>query len=172
MKSNFNYLMLLTLSIFLWSGCSEQREKVEDQSAIGTTDDEAKVKEVLMAYKAGVEALSTTGLNDLFIKDSEVFESGGVEGSFAHYQDHHLSPELKAFKSFSFSDYKVTVQIDLPYAFTTETYDYTIALASNERTIVQKGVATSILKKVDAEWKILKTHTSARAKKSEAEAGN
>lgn len=47
MKSNFNYLTLLTLSIFLWSGCSEQKKKVADQSAIDTTDDNAQ--------KSGIE---------------------------------------------------------------------------------------------------------------------
>jgi len=127
--------------------------------------DEDQIKEVMAAYQSGIEALSTDGLSDLFIKDSEVFESGGVEGNFDHYLEHHLGPELRAFKSFKFSDYNITTKIDLPYAFTTETYVYTIVLVSDGRVIVQKGVATSILKNIEGKWKILKTHTSARAKK-------
>ncbi len=127
--------------------------------------DESQIKDVMAAYQSGIEALSANGLSDLFMKDSEVFESGGVEGNFDHYLEHHLGPELKDFNSFKFSDYKITTKIELPYAFTTETYIYTIVLASDQREVVQKGVATSILKKVDGKWKILKTHTSARAKK-------
>lgn len=51
---------------------------------------------------------------------------------------------------------------------TTETYIYTIDIKSDEeigresRIIKKKGVATSILKKIDGDWKIIKTHSSSR----------
>ena len=102
----------------------------------------------------------------MFTNDSEVFESGGVEGSYAHYIEHHLGPELGHFKKFEFSDYEIDAEVDLPYAFTTETYVYTIVLNpddnGNTRTIKKKGVATSILKKIDDKWQIVKTHSSSR----------
>jgi ketosteroid isomerase-like protein len=120
------------------------------------------VEKVMKAYKDGVQSLKAEGLSKLFTKDSEVFESGGVEGSFDHYMEHHLGPELVHFKSFTFSDHKIETSVDLPYAFTTETYIYTIVLAEGDRTIKKKGVATSILKKSGGEWKIIKTHTSSR----------
>ena len=59
----------------------------------------------------------------LFATDSKIYESDGSEGNYAHYLEHHLTPELKEFKSFKFSDYTVEVQIDGKYAFTTETYN-------------------------------------------------
>jgi len=124
--------------------------------------DKKDVENVMAAYKAGVESLSTKGLSSLFTKDSEVFESGGVEGTFDHYLEHHLGPELGHFKSFKFSDRKIETRLDLPYAFTTETYIYTIVLAEGDRTIKKKGVATSVLKKINGDWKIMKTHTSSR----------
>jgi len=120
------------------------------------------VEKVMKAYKDGVQSLSTEGLSDLFTKDSEVFESGGVEGSFDHYLGRHLGPELGHFKSFTYSDHKIETKIDLPYAFTTETYIYVIVLVEGDRTIKKKGVATSILKKEGNVWKIMKTHTSSR----------
>lgn len=152
--------------ILFLSSCTQPNDSTD--VIVDTKAEEAKIKEVLRAYKSGIEALSVEGLSDLFMKDSEVYESGGVEGSFDHYLDHHLAPELKAFESFKFGDHKITTMIDLPYAFTTETYYYTIVLASDPRTISQKGVATSILKKVDNKWRILKTHTSARASTSDS----
>jgi len=66
------------------------------------------------------------------------------------------------FKSFQFSDYEVKVQIDEPYAFTTETYIYTIVLNEDDRTIIKKGVATAILKKDNGKWQIMKSHSSSR----------
>ncbi len=128
-------------------------------------DSEAVVS-VMKTYKDALQNLTTEGTFELFTKDSEVFESGGVEGTYNHYIEHHLGPELGHFKSFTFSDYEIDVQLDAPYAFTTETYIYTIVLnpddKGNSRTIKKKGVATSILKKIDGKWKIIKTHSSSR----------
>ncbi|TVZ27172.1 uncharacterized protein DUF4440 [Gillisia sp. Hel_I_86] len=135
------------------------------QETKAPTDTEAVIA-VMKAYKDAIQNLTTEGTFNLFAEDSEVVESGGVEGSYAHYIEHHLVPELGEFKSFNFSDYEIDAKVDLPYAFTTETYIYTIMLNPNEkgesRTIRKKGVATSILKKMDGEWKIIKTHTSSR----------
>jgi ketosteroid isomerase-like protein len=133
------------------------------------TTDKQDVIEVMKSYKDALQNLTTEGTFELFTEDSKVFESGGVEGSYAHYIEHHLGPELGHFKSFTFSDYEIDVQVDGNYAFTTETYVYTIVLKPNDkgesRTIAKKGVATSILKKIGEKWKIIKTHSSSRNKK-------
>lgn len=121
-----------------------------------------QVKKVLSTYKAAVEALDASNTAHLFAPDSKIFESGGAEGTYAHYLAHHLEPELKAFKSFNYSDYKVDVQVDGPYAFATETYVYTIVLAKDGSTIKKKGVATSTLKKNKGEWQIINLHSSSR----------
>tara|TARA_R110000868_G_scaffold64085_1_gene192833 strand:+ start:1794 stop:2273 length:480 start_codon:yes stop_codon:yes gene_type:complete len=135
-------------------------------SQINAVTEKEAVQKIMESYKEALQNLTTTGTFELFAKDSEVFESGGVEGSYAHYIEHHLGPELREFKSFTFSDYKIDVQIDIPYAFTTETYSYTIVLNPNEKgkasIINKKGVATSILKKIDDKWQIIKTHSSSR----------
>jgi len=133
-----------------------------------STDKEGVIS-VMKSYKDALQNLTTEGTFELFTEDSKVFESGGVEGSYAHYIEHHLGPELGHFKSFTFSDYDIDVQVDGTYAFTTETYIYTIVLKTNDkgesRTIAKKGVATSILKKIGEKWKIIKTHSSSRNKK-------
>ena len=67
------------------------------------TEKEAVLK-VMKTYKDALQNLTTEGTFELFTKDSEVFESGGVEGSYAHYIEHHLGPELGHFKKFEFSD--------------------------------------------------------------------
>jgi len=158
-KIRITYLTLLAL--FILSTGSAQENNV-------TSEKEAVVL-VLKRYNNALQNLTTEGTFKLFTEDSEVFESGGVEGSYAHYIEHHLGPELGHFKSFIFSDYKIDAQVDGDYAFTTETYVYTIVLKPNEqgesRTIVKKGVATSILKKMDGNWKITKTHSSSRNSK-------
>lgn len=154
-------ITLVTILIATFSLSNAQDTKSQ-------TDMEAVIN-VMKTYKDVIQNLKTEGTSNLFAEDSEVFESGGVEGTYAHYTEHHLGPELGEFKSFTFSDYEIDAKVDMPYAFTTETYIYTIVLNPNEkgesRTISKKGVATSILKKVDGEWKIIKTHTSSRGVK-------
>ena len=124
--------------------------------------DAESVKTVLKQYNNAVGKLDVTGTEKLFTADSKIYESGGSEGNYAHYMEHHLIPELKEFKSFTFSDYKVEVQVDGSYAFIAETYNYTIIVAKDNTEIKRKGVATSVLKKVKGEWKIIVSHNSSR----------
>lgn len=119
-------------------------------------------KAILNQYKAAVEKLDVTGTEKLFTADSKIFESGGSEGNYAHYLEHHLGPEFKEFKSFKYSDYKADVKVDGNYAFATETYNYTIIIAKDNTEVKRKGVSTSVLKKLKGEWKIMVSHNSSR----------
>ena len=128
------------------------------------TTDETAVIDILSRYKAAIERLDATGTEALFTADSTIFETGGVEGNYANYLAHHLGPELKAFKSFKFSDYKVAIRFEGPLALATETYSYRIVTAKDE-VAERRGVATSVLKKIGGRWKILTMHNSARKPK-------
>ena len=127
-----------------------------------SVDDVNMVVSTLESYKKAIERLDTVGTGKLFVSKSVVIESGKIEGRYQDYLAHHLGPELGDFKSFAFTDYKADVNVDLPYAFATETYKYTIVLKKDNSVIERKGVATTILKKDNGAWKIWQTHTSAR----------
>lgn len=134
-------------------------------AAFAQNSDKEAVKTVLNNYKKAIEKLDTTGVVNLFVKDSKVYEQASDEGTIGHYLEHHLGPELKEFKSFSFSDYKVDVTVAGEYAFSTETYIYTIILAKDGKEIKSQGVATSVLRKTKDGWKIVQTHSSFRKAK-------
>ena len=135
-------------------------------AAFSQTNDTEAVKKVLNNYKRAIEKLDTSGVVNLFVKDSKVFEQAKDEGTISHYLEHHLGPELKDFKSFTFSDYKVTVTVIGAYAFSTETYLYTIVPAKEGSSIIKsQGVATAVLKKTKDGWKIAQTHSSFRKAK-------
>ena len=143
-----------------------------EATTIDVAAEKEAVKTILKSYKDAIQSLNAEGTLDLFTQDSQVFESGGSEGTYTNYLEHHLGPELHHFNSFIFSDYNISVLVDLPYAFTTETYVYTIDLKANEekgreaQIINKKGVATSVLRKSDGIWKIMKTHSSSRANRN------
>ena len=134
------------------------------QSGAARAADSAAVRTLLSQYKSAIERLDAKGTERLFTGDSQVFENGGVEGSYVNYLAKHLGPELGHFKSFKFSDYKVDVRFEGPVALTTETYNYRIETAKGE-IVERRGVATSVLKKVGRQWKILSTHGSSRKPK-------
>lgn len=122
----------------------------------------AAIKTVLAQYKAAIEKLDASTTERLFMKNSAIFETGGVEGTYANYLAHHLGPELREFKSFRFSDYKVDVHLLGPAAaHAVETYKYRIETKSGE-IAERRGVATSVLKKIGGQWKIVSMHNSAR----------
>ncbi|WP_338503204.1 nuclear transport factor 2 family protein [Sphingomonas kaistensis] len=130
-------------------------------TAARAASEEVAVKQILSRYKAAIEKLDATATQQLFAPDSAIFETGGSEGTYANYLTHHLGPELKEFKRFGFSDYKVDVRFEGPVALATETYNYRIETKSGE-TAERRGVATSVLKKIGRQWKILSMHNSAR----------
>lgn len=134
-------------------------------TALAQSGDKEAVKTVLSNYKKAIEKLDTSGVVNLFVKDSKVFEQAKDEGTIGHYMEHHLGPELKDFKSFTFSDYKVDVTVAGEYAFSTETYIYTIIIAKDAKEIKSQGVATSVLRKTKDGWKIVQTHSSFRKAK-------
>lgn len=126
--------------------------------------DTAAVKAVLAQYQAAIERLDATGTEQLFAPDSAIFETGGSEGTYANYLAHHLGPELKNFKSFKFSNYKIDVRFEGPIALATQSYTYRIE--TNKGEVVERlGVSTSVLKKIDGQWKILVSHNSGRKPK-------
>lgn len=135
------------------------------QSGAARAADSAAVRALLSQYKSAVERLDAKGTERLFTGDSQVFENGGVEGSYANYLAKHLGPELGHFKSFKFSDYKIDIRFEGPVALTTETYNYRIETEKGE-IVERRGVATSVLKKVGRDWKILSTHGSSRKPKA------
>jgi len=134
------------------------------QGTTARTAEEAAVGAVLSQYKSAIERLDATGTERLFTPDSAIFETGGVEGSYANYLAHHLGPELKAFKSFRFSDYKVDVRFEGPIALATESYNYRIETKKGD-VVERRGVATSVLKKIGGNWRIISMHNSGRKPK-------
>ncbi len=165
MKTLSIKILPFILFVVLFGG-NTAAKNIQDKKIETAKED---VKKVLKEYKNAIENLTAKNTIDLFTKNSAVFESGGLEGTYKNYLEHHLEPELKVFKSFKFTNYKVDVSVDLPYAFSTETYIYTIVVKADkekkrkERTISRQGVATAVLKNIDGKWKIWKYHTSARS---------
>lgn len=102
--------------------------------------DQQQIKELLNTYKDAVTQLDAAGTKKLFAEDSQIIESGSVEGTYAQYLDHHLAPELNEFKTFDFDNYKVEVTVSGDFAYAVETYAYVIVLKKDNSEHMRKGL--------------------------------
>ena len=152
----------IALAVLAASPLSAQHvDQPAAQAPAVENSEEAAVRAVLAQYKEAIERLDATGTELLFTADSAIFETGGVEGTYANYLAHHLGPELKEFRSFRFSNYQVDVRFEGPVALATETYNYRIETNDGE-VAERRGVATSVLRRENGAWKIAMMHNSAR----------
>lgn len=124
--------------------------------------DAAAVTDVLARYRAAIERLDATGTEALFVEDSQLFENGGVEGSYRNYLARHLGPELRHFTAFRFTDVNVDVRFEGGVALATETYNYRIERHEGEP-IERRGVTTSVLRRTPEGWRVVIMHGSSRA---------
>ena len=99
------------------------------------------------------------GPDELFTTDSEIYESGTNDGTYSHYRQSHLNPELAELKTIKFADYKVSVMIIGKYASAMETYNYLLTTKNNME-LKGNSITTSVLKKIKGEWKNMICHNS------------
>ena len=155
--------MLTGLALATVLATSAQAQLPAHAHAQARAADEQQVRGVVAAYKDAIERLDVSQTPGLFWPDSEIFENGGVEGSFANYLEHHLGPEFADLSGFDFGDHQINVEVDGDTAFVTETYTYRITFRDGARAPVERrGVATSVLRKRGDEWRFDVYHSSAR----------
>lgn len=133
--------------------------------ASANENNEKAVLEVLMKEAKAIETNDMETLDKIWSHDESVliFESGGMDKGWKSYRDHHLAPELKAFKNtkFTVSDAKVKVDGKTAWA----TYQYALAADYKEKKIESNGLGTMIFEKQeDGSWLIVHSHTSAKRK--------
>ena len=149
--------LILALSTVSYQAVAH--DKVAEAASIMETPENT-----LAAYRSALESLDDTNMPRLFTQDALVFENGKAEGSFGNYLANHLSPELREFESFTFSNETIDISFIGETAIASETYTYTIVLKDG-RIIERQGVATAVLVKRDESWKIAQYHSSSRTPK-------
>lgn len=154
-------LTTILLSTLLMSSCTHS-----NTGKVDNIEEQRNIKAVLNQYKTAVEKLDTTGTAKLFMRDSEIFESGSYEGNYIKYETEHLGPEFSEFLSFKYYNYEIRVTIDIPYAFVYESYKYEILIKEDSLLAERDGVSTSVLMKENGAWRIMVSHNSSYKGKS------
>ena len=138
-------------------------------------DGPSSPQDVARAYFDATAGRDLSRADALFAKESLIFETGGVEGTWTTYRDHHLAPELAAIRSFDMDlapPAQVTTKIsaDQTLALVAWPIAYKIAL-SDGRTISSKGAVSFVLERANrrAPWRIAHLHWSSRKNRGKGE---
>ena len=125
---------------------------------------------VAAAYLDAMESGDLNAAEKLFGSSSSIYESGGQEGTWQHYREHHLGPEIDAVESFTISrgESESHKSRDGSMAFVAWPIEYRIVL-KDDRTVESKGTVTFVLVGGDDGFRIRHLHWSSRRKKSQAE---
>lgn len=126
-------------------------------------DTEKAPRDVAFAYLAAVQAGDLDRAGSLFVRDSSIFESGGDEGNWQHYREHHLGAEIDEISSFSITegDPEIVTSADGSLALVAWPIEYSIALR-DERKIDSRGTVTFVLVLQENVYKIRHLHWSSR----------
>jgi hypothetical protein len=121
--------------------------------------------EVCRAYFSAMDSSDLDKAESLFARESMIFESGGVEGSWHKYREHHLGPEIEAVKSFTTTLKEPTQVIseDGSMAMIAWPIEYDIVF-KKRNPINSRGAVTFVLVLQDGEFKINHLHWSSRRK--------
>ena len=124
----------------------------------------AQVEAVVRASFSASEAGDLRALDTLYTSDATVIEGAGLDRGWVNYRDHHLAPELAAFRDFRYrpSDIEVTVDGNTAWVM----FRYTISATMGERNMDNVGRGTMVLTLTAGQWRIRHSHTSGRARRA------
>lgn len=122
--------------------------------------------QVAARYFEAMQSSDLDAAGKLFFKTSSVFESGGREGSWTEYREHHIGPEIDQIKSFSIirGEPESVAGRDSSMAFVAWPIEYRIDLKDG-KVIESRGTVTFILVREEgSEYRIRHLHWSSRRK--------
>lgn len=121
--------------------------------------------DVTRSYFEAMDRKDLNAAEALFAESSSIFETGGEEGDWAHYRDHHIGAELDAFVRFEtrLGEPETESSADGTMAFVAWPIEYHIELKDG-RTIDSRGTVTFVLVREEGGFRIRHLHWSSRRK--------
>lgn len=121
--------------------------------------------EVASAYLDAMDTADLDRAEALFAKESSIFEGGGEEGTWKHYREHHIGPELAEFSSFKTTKGKPEEEVSADgsmamVAWPVENH----ILLKDGKTVESKGTVTFVLVREADAYRIRHLHWSSRKK--------
>lgn len=134
-------------------------------TSFGTATTQPTPVDVARNYFEAMDRKDLAAAEALFATSSSIFETGGDEGDWAHYRDHHIGAELDAFVHFEtrLGEPETESSTDGTMAFVAWPIEYHIELKDG-RKIDSRGTVTFVLVRGDEGFQIRHLHWSSRRK--------
>ncbi len=122
------------------------------------------VAATIEAVFAATEAADYAALDTLFAGDSlTIIEGAGIDRGWSDYRDHHLRPELDAFRSLLYRPYEIEAHVFQERAWAIFRFDLKIDLEN--RTVDNVGRGTAILERRGGRWVLRHMQTTSRPRR-------
>lgn len=152
-------------NLTLWVAVATLAAPLAGQQTAPSPTQPTTPTEVASDYLDTMDTADLKRAESLFAKESSIFEAGGVEGTWQHYREHHIGPELAEFSSFKTTKGKPEEELsaDGSMAMVAWPVEYRIVLKDG-KAVESKGTVTFVLVREGGAYKIRHMHWSSRRK--------
>jgi ketosteroid isomerase-like protein len=166
-------LLLLLFLILLAPACVTTQHQEAEPAQVRTRPglaaqtqqpDTARVRATIEALFAAAERGDMAALDTLYAgEDLTVIEGAGIDRGWTQYRDHHLGPELEAFRNFQYRPSQIEAHVagDVAWAI----FRYSLRADYQDRRLDQVGRGTAVLERRGDRWVVRHTQTSSRARR-------
>ncbi len=132
-------------------------------------DDSAALIAIIDAVEKGWEQGDGQPFREHFLDfdGARYIESGGQDAGLTHLIEHHVVPESDAFDGFDVMFSNIDTHVEGDFAWAVADFEYKATVKSDQRKLHSRGYETFLFRRVDGNWMIVHTHSSARPVKSD-----
>ncbi len=158
-RTHITYCAVITL--FSQSFFSQQVQAQQDDSAA--------LIAIIDAVEKGWEQGDGQPFRKHFLdfEGARYIESGGQDAGLTHLIEHHVEPESGSFDGFDVIFSNIDTYVEGDFAWAVADFEYKATLKSDQSKIHGRGYETFLFRRVDGNWMIVHTHSSARPVKSD-----
>ena len=132
-------------------------------------DDSAALIAIIDAVEKGWEQGDGQPFRKHFLdfEGARYIESGGQDASLTHLIEHHVVPESDSFDNFEVTFSNIDTHVEGNFAWAVADFEYKATVKRDQRELHSRGYETFLFRRVDGNWMIIHTHSSARPVKSD-----
>ena len=127
-------------------------------------DESAALVAIIDAIEKGWEQGDGTPFREHYLdfEGARYVESGGQDSSLTHLIEHHVVPESGSFDNFEVTFSNIDTHFEGDFAWAVADFEYKAIVKSDQRELHSRGYETFLFRRVDGNWMIVHTHSSAR----------
>ena len=127
-------------------------------------DDSAALIAIIDAVEKGWEQADAQPFRKHFLdfEGARYIESGGQDAGLTHLIEHHVVPESNSFDNFEVTFSNIDTYIEGDFTWAVADFEYKATVKRDQSKIHGRGYQTFLFRRVDGNWMIIHTHSSAR----------